>query len=219
MSLSRPIGRALAGGPLALLVLALPATLAAQGVPRVLLSVGGGTVPRDDGTVDRGRAAGLTASAGVRVPVWRRTYVEATAQAQGALDFNESVTLDVERGTGAIRTLTTKGDAGTGVAFLARVGAEALGGGRRPTLRAAAGAGTMRLAIGPVTTVTAGLSSPGRRTRLTLDVDGWWYRVRAVETTLLAPSAGVSGSTSRGVRVPLRSTFVRAGVEVALGRP
>ena len=60
MSLSGPIVRALARGPLALLVVAFPAALAAQSAPRVLLSVGGGTVPRDDGTVDRGRASGLT---------------------------------------------------------------------------------------------------------------------------------------------------------------
>jgi hypothetical protein len=63
---------ALARGALALLVLALPAGLAAQRAPRVLLSVSGGTVPRDHGALGRERVAGLTGAAGLRMPVWRR---------------------------------------------------------------------------------------------------------------------------------------------------
>jgi hypothetical protein len=212
---------ALARGALALLVIALPAALAAQRTPRVLLSVGAGTVPHDRGSLGRDRVAGVTAAAGLRMPVWRRAYVEATAQAQGALDFNESLALEVVPGPNGgftTRTVTTGGDAGTGIAVLARVGAEALGGGRRPTLRAAAGIGTMRVARGPVTTVTAGLSSPGRRMRLTLDADGWWYRVRAVETTWPSQRSGFYETQSRSVRVSLRSTFVRLGVELPTGR-
>jgi hypothetical protein len=200
---------------LVLLALALPAVLAAQQVPRVHLSVGGGTVPRDDGAVDRMRVAGLTAAAGVRVPVWRRAYVEGAAQVQGALDFNDDLTLIADGG--GFRTLTTGGDAGTGLALLARVGTELLGGAGRPTVRAAAGVGTMRVARGPMTTLSAGLSTPGRRARFTVDLDGWWYRAQAIDSRLAPPSLGVAGAMiERPVRVGLRSTLVRFGVEVPL---
>ena len=213
------------GALLATLALLAASALQAQRAPRLTLSLGGGAVPEDNGAVDRERAPGVTASVGVRQPIWRALFVEGAVQGQSGIAFNDQLQLTMLPGvseTPSYRYYVVDDDLATGTAIVARVGAQLFAHRTdRPLVRAAAGVGRLSGTVGPLTSVALGLSSPGRRVRLTLDADAWWYRVRAQEirSTIARGPEQVMHMVERPVRLGLRSTFVRAGVELALGRP
>ncbi len=212
----------------ALLAVLAPALASAQTrtLPRtsVLLSVGAGEAPNDATTGEAGGA--VLAALGLRYRAWRALIVEGAVQTSWGYATGADAVLHClpSGGPGAPCRVREYDRRDQMVDLLpsavARAGIEGVLGTCRVRGRLTVGAGRMFNVGETFGSAAAGLSIGGRRVRFALEAEQWRYRLDAAEYAerVPRPTEGDLFRLDRRLRLPARSTFVRVGVELPIGR-